>query len=113
MCFDFRRADRITGRRLLHVRRAAPGPFLSTRQLQHVVAAGFSPRAMSSAHTPEPPLPPGALLPLVALLTAVTGILARIIATGADPFAADLPVNGFPDVAIQPFGAAEFSETNS
>jgi hypothetical protein len=53
------------------------------------------------------------LLPLVALLTAVTGILGRIIATGADPFAADLPVNGFPDVAIQPFDAAEFSETNS
>lgn len=30
------------------------------------------------------------------------GILPRINETGVDPFAADLPVNGFPAVAIQP-----------
>jgi hypothetical protein len=35
-------------------------------------------------------------------LTAVTGILPRIIALGSDPFAFDLPVSGFPAVAIQP-----------
>lgn len=35
-------------------------------------------------------------------LTAVTGILPRIIAAGADPFTVNLPVEGFPAVAIQP-----------
>ena len=35
-------------------------------------------------------------------LTAVTGLLPRLIATGSDPFALDLPVSGFPAVAIQP-----------
>ncbi len=35
-------------------------------------------------------------------LTAVTGILPRLVAAGSDPFAIDLPVNGFPAVAIQP-----------
>ncbi len=35
-------------------------------------------------------------------LTAVTGITPRLIATGSDPFAFDLPVTGFPAVAIQP-----------
>lgn len=35
-------------------------------------------------------------------LAAVTGILPRLIAAGADPFTIDLPVNGFPAVAIQP-----------
>lgn len=35
-------------------------------------------------------------------LTAVTGILPHLIATGSDPFDIDLPLNGFPAVAIQP-----------
>lgn len=35
-------------------------------------------------------------------LTAVTGILPRLIANGSDPFAFDLPLSGFPAVAIQP-----------
>lgn len=35
-------------------------------------------------------------------LTAVTGILPRLIAAGSDPFAAALPIHGFPAVAIQP-----------
>jgi hypothetical protein len=35
-------------------------------------------------------------------LTAVTGILPRLIADGTDPFAVDLPLTGFPAVAIQP-----------
>ena len=35
-------------------------------------------------------------------LTAVTGILPRLIAAGSDPFTVDLPVAGFPAVAIQP-----------
>ncbi len=35
-------------------------------------------------------------------LNAVTGILPRLIATGSDPFAFDIPVSGFPAVAIQP-----------
>jgi hypothetical protein len=35
-------------------------------------------------------------------LEAVTGILPRLIAEGADPFDAGLPVTGFPAVAIQP-----------
>jgi len=35
-------------------------------------------------------------------LNAVTGILPRLIAEGTDPFAVDLPLNGFPAVAIQP-----------
>jgi hypothetical protein len=35
-------------------------------------------------------------------LAAVTGILPRLIAMGADPFAVDLPISGFPAVAIQP-----------
>lgn len=35
-------------------------------------------------------------------LTAVTGILPRLIAAGQDPFTADLPVTGYPAVAIQP-----------
>lgn len=35
-------------------------------------------------------------------LTAVTGILPRLIAGGTDPFAFDLPVSGFPAAAIQP-----------
>lgn len=35
-------------------------------------------------------------------LTAVTGILPRLIAAGSDPFAAELPIHGFPAVAIQP-----------
>jgi hypothetical protein len=35
-------------------------------------------------------------------LTAVTGILPRLIESGSDPFAVDLPLTGFPAVAIQP-----------
>lgn len=35
-------------------------------------------------------------------LSAVTGILPRLIAAGSDPFAVDLPVTGFPAVAVQP-----------
>ena len=35
-------------------------------------------------------------------LAAVTGILPRIIASGSDPFAVDLPVDGFPAVAMHP-----------
>ena len=35
-------------------------------------------------------------------LTAVTGILPQLIATGSDPFGVDLPLTGFPAVAIQP-----------
>jgi len=35
-------------------------------------------------------------------LTVVTGILPRIIAAGTDPGSVDIPVNGFPAVAIQP-----------
>lgn len=35
-------------------------------------------------------------------LNAVMGILPRLIASGSDPFAADLPVTGFPAVAVQP-----------
>ncbi|WP_163804084.1 hypothetical protein [Mycolicibacterium anyangense] len=35
-------------------------------------------------------------------LTAVTGILPRLIAAGSDPFATDLPLTGFPAVAVQP-----------
>jgi len=35
-------------------------------------------------------------------LSAVTGILPRLIGAGSDPFAVDLPVTGFPAVAIQP-----------
>lgn len=35
-------------------------------------------------------------------LTAVTGILPRLIAAGSDPFAVGLPITGFPAVAIQP-----------
>ena len=35
-------------------------------------------------------------------LSAVTGILPRLIDAGSDPFAVDLPVTGFPAVAIQP-----------
>ena len=35
-------------------------------------------------------------------LTAVTGILPRLIGAGSEPFAVDLPVSGFPAVAIQP-----------
>lgn len=35
-------------------------------------------------------------------LSAVTGILPRLIASGSDPFAFDLPVSGFPAAAIQP-----------
>ncbi len=35
-------------------------------------------------------------------LNAVTGILPRVIASGADPFSIGLPLRGFPSVAIQP-----------
>ncbi len=35
-------------------------------------------------------------------LTAVTGILPRLIASGSDPYATSLPLDGFPAVAIQP-----------
>jgi hypothetical protein len=35
-------------------------------------------------------------------LTAVTGILPRMIAAGADPYTVGLPITGFPAVAIQP-----------
>jgi hypothetical protein len=35
-------------------------------------------------------------------LAAVTGILPRLIAEGADPFDTGLPITGFPAVAIQP-----------
>ena len=35
-------------------------------------------------------------------LNAVMGILPRLIASGSDPFAADLPLTGFPAVAVQP-----------
>lgn len=35
-------------------------------------------------------------------LNAVTGILPRLIESGSDPYAVDLPVTGFPAVAIQP-----------
>jgi hypothetical protein len=35
-------------------------------------------------------------------LNAVIGILPRLIAAGSDPFTADLPLTGFPAVAVQP-----------
>lgn len=35
-------------------------------------------------------------------LNAVMGLLPRLIASGSDPFAADLPLTGFPAVAVQP-----------
>lgn len=35
-------------------------------------------------------------------LAVVTGILPKLIAAGSDPFAAELPVTGFPAVAVQP-----------
>jgi hypothetical protein len=35
-------------------------------------------------------------------LTAVTGLLPRLIASGSDPYAVNLPLDGFPAVAIQP-----------
>ena len=35
-------------------------------------------------------------------LSAVTGILPRLVAAGSDPFSVDLPVTGFPAVAVQP-----------
>lgn len=35
-------------------------------------------------------------------LTAVTGILPQLIRQGSDPFAVDLPLGGFPAVALQP-----------
>ena len=35
-------------------------------------------------------------------LAVVTGILPRLIATGEDPFTTDLPVTGFPAIAVQP-----------
>jgi hypothetical protein len=35
-------------------------------------------------------------------LNAVMGILPPLIASGSDPFAADLPLTGFPAVAVQP-----------
>lgn len=35
-------------------------------------------------------------------LTAVTGILPRLVEAGIDPFAFELPVTGFPAIAIQP-----------
>ena len=35
-------------------------------------------------------------------LVVVTGVLPRLIASGLDPFAADMPVDGFPAVGIQP-----------
>jgi hypothetical protein len=35
-------------------------------------------------------------------LDAVIGILPRVIASGVDPFSMDLPLRGFPSVAIQP-----------
>lgn len=35
-------------------------------------------------------------------LAAVTGILPRLVAEGADPYTVDLPLSGFPAVAIQP-----------
>jgi len=35
-------------------------------------------------------------------LNAVMGILPQLIASGSDPFAADLPLTGFPAVAVQP-----------
>ncbi len=38
-------------------------------------------------------------------LNAVTGILPRLIAAGSDPFAADLPLTGFPAIAVQPLRA--------
>lgn len=38
----------------------------------------------------------------VSPLTAVTGILPRLVASGSDPFTLDLPVSGFPAAAIQP-----------
>jgi len=35
-------------------------------------------------------------------LNAVMGIMPRLIASGSDPFATDLPLTGFPAVAVQP-----------
>ena len=35
-------------------------------------------------------------------LAVVTGILPRLLAAGTDPFGVDLPVTGFPAVAVQP-----------
>ncbi|MEI7915974.1 MAG: hypothetical protein WCH82_14605 [Mycobacteriaceae bacterium] len=35
-------------------------------------------------------------------LTVVTGLLPRLLASGADPYAVELPLTGFPAVAIQP-----------
>lgn len=35
-------------------------------------------------------------------LTVVTGLLPRLLASGADPYAVELPISGFPAVAIQP-----------
>jgi hypothetical protein len=35
-------------------------------------------------------------------LTAVTGILPQLIAEGSDPFAVNLPLSGYPAVAVQP-----------
>lgn len=35
-------------------------------------------------------------------LNAVMGIMPRLIASGSDPFAAELPLTGFPAVAVQP-----------
>lgn len=35
-------------------------------------------------------------------LAVVTGILPELIAAGSDPFAVDLPISGFPAVAVQP-----------
>ncbi|NTY61818.1 helix-turn-helix domain-containing protein [Mycolicibacterium sphagni] len=35
-------------------------------------------------------------------LAVVTGILPRVIAAGSDPYSIDLPVTGFPAVAVQP-----------
>ena len=35
-------------------------------------------------------------------MTVVTGLLPRLLASGADPYAVELPISGFPAVAIQP-----------
>ena len=35
-------------------------------------------------------------------LAVVTGLLPQLIAAGSDPFAAELPVTGFPAIAVQP-----------
>lgn len=43
-------------------------------------------------------------------LEVVTGLMPRLIASGADPYAVDLPLNGFPAVAVQQEGRRALSD---